>query len=312
MRSPSTASVCARSTASWGCVRYRDHRALQRRQRGPLARTVRADAADGAIQPLVGRERSWRELADTYRTIGADGRVAVIEGESGVGKTRLAEEFLQATPGAPVIAARAHPGERGLAYGVLAQLLRGAIEIASAPFPSIAGLRQLGCCPSWASRPRRGCPSPVRASGSWTPLVRRWRRPVCPALRRSCSSMTCTPPIRPRSTPSPTSVTGFRAAGYCCSPPAARMSPTPSTPARGSRIWANAWRWHDSPVPTSWSSRGYPDSTRAPGIACTPRARACPCTSPSCWRREGLTRLPAARARSSPRDSTRSPRPPPR
>ncbi len=118
------------------------------------------DAPTAPSQPLVGRERSWRELADTYRTIGADGRVAVIEGESGVGKTRLAEEFLQATPGAPVIAARAHPGERGLAYGVLAQLLRGAIEIASAPVPEHCRSEAARLLPELGQPPTAGLSEP--------------------------------------------------------------------------------------------------------------------------------------------------------
>ena len=79
--------------------------------------------------PLVGRGAELRRIVDTFGGISDDGAVVVIEGESGVGKTRLAEEAIAAltTRGARVLAARPHAGERGLAYGVLAQLLRAAV-----------------------------------------------------------------------------------------------------------------------------------------------------------------------------------------
>jgi DNA-binding SARP family transcriptional activator len=79
--------------------------------------------------PLVGRGAELRRIADTFGALSDDGAVVVIEGESGVGKTRLAEEAIRAltSRGAHVLTARPHAGERGLAYGVVAQLLRAAI-----------------------------------------------------------------------------------------------------------------------------------------------------------------------------------------
>ncbi len=79
--------------------------------------------------PLVGRGSELRRIIETYGGITDDGAVVVIEGESGVGKTRLAEEAIRtlADRGARVITARPYAGERGLAYGVVAQLLRAAI-----------------------------------------------------------------------------------------------------------------------------------------------------------------------------------------
>ncbi len=87
-------------------------------------------AMPSPAQPLVGRDGPWRLLTELHASIAADGRMAVIEGESGVGKTRLAEELVAALGerGAPAIAARPSAGERALAYGVVAQLLRSAIE----------------------------------------------------------------------------------------------------------------------------------------------------------------------------------------
>jgi DNA-binding SARP family transcriptional activator/Flp pilus assembly protein TadD len=109
-----------------------------------------------AALPLVGRAVELRRLVTSFEAIGDDGVLVMIEGESGVGKTRLAEEALGALQagGTPVIAARAQAGERGLAYGVVAQLLREAIgsEADALPQPlrgeAARLLPQLGAAPS--------------------------------------------------------------------------------------------------------------------------------------------------------------------
>ena len=44
--------------------------------------------------PLVGRGDDRDALVELHRGIGEDGRVAVVEGEAGIGKTRLAEELV--------------------------------------------------------------------------------------------------------------------------------------------------------------------------------------------------------------------------
>ncbi|HEX4035909.1 MAG TPA: AAA family ATPase [Solirubrobacteraceae bacterium] len=75
--------------------------------------------------PLVGRS------AEVAQVLGAFERASllVIEGESGVGKTRLADEALAelSERDGAVLAARPHPGEQALAYGVTASLMRAAI-----------------------------------------------------------------------------------------------------------------------------------------------------------------------------------------
>ncbi len=85
--------------------------------------------------PLVGRAVELRRLTEAFEAIVDDGAAIVIEGESGVGKTRLAAEAIGgfARRGARVIVARAHAGERGLAYGALAQLLQAAIASRDEP-----------------------------------------------------------------------------------------------------------------------------------------------------------------------------------
>ncbi|HLZ25265.1 MAG TPA: AAA family ATPase [Ktedonobacterales bacterium] len=84
--------------------------------------------------PLAGRADEWAELERTYASIRESGRVIVLEGEAGIGKTRLAEDFaLRARQdGATVVAARCYDGEASLAYAPVAAALRTALADQSA------------------------------------------------------------------------------------------------------------------------------------------------------------------------------------
>lgn len=80
--------------------------------------------------PLVGRaddRRSVLALLDDSREAAG---VAVLEGEAGIGKTRLAEEIVAEARrrGAPVLAARAYEEESALAYGPLVTALRRRLD----------------------------------------------------------------------------------------------------------------------------------------------------------------------------------------
>ncbi len=118
--------------------------------------------APATAQRLVGRDHSFRRLSGAHAAMAGDGGVVVIEGESGVGKTRLAEEFLAARAGtrARVISARAHPGERGLAYGVLAQLLAGAAELAGDEMPEHCRSEAARLLPELGQPPLTGLAEP--------------------------------------------------------------------------------------------------------------------------------------------------------
>ena len=85
--------------------------------------------------PLVGRATERAAVLRAYEAAGADGRLAVLEGEAGIGKTRLLEEVageLRAR-GAPVLTARCHEDERGLPYAAVVELLRGLVRDGRAP-----------------------------------------------------------------------------------------------------------------------------------------------------------------------------------
>jgi DNA-binding SARP family transcriptional activator/tetratricopeptide (TPR) repeat protein len=85
-----------------------------------------APAAAPPRAPLIGRDREWAALLGAYEGIAEDGRAVLVEGEAGIGKTRLAEELAAhaRTLGAAVLAGRAYEEEAALAYGPLVAALR--------------------------------------------------------------------------------------------------------------------------------------------------------------------------------------------
>jgi DNA-binding SARP family transcriptional activator/tetratricopeptide (TPR) repeat protein len=96
-----------------------------------------------APQPLalVGRGKEWSALTRLYEHEAAEGYCVALEGEAGIGKTRLAEEFLAFAQarGARISVGRCYEGETGLAYAVVLDLLRRLMEDADCP-DRLAGL----------------------------------------------------------------------------------------------------------------------------------------------------------------------------
>ncbi len=80
--------------------------------------------------PLVGRSAEVAALRHQYDSLGADGALIVIEGEAGIGKTRLAEAFLERAQaqGGTALTARCYEGERNLAYGPFLEALQSALR----------------------------------------------------------------------------------------------------------------------------------------------------------------------------------------
>lgn len=105
------------SAISEGAVEPRESAALE-----PPA-TPRSSGT--ATYSLQGRAREWELLEETYPRSGRTGALIVIEGEVGIGKTRLGREFIDAAAagGAATVAARSHEGEAGLPYALITNVL---------------------------------------------------------------------------------------------------------------------------------------------------------------------------------------------
>jgi DNA-binding SARP family transcriptional activator/tetratricopeptide (TPR) repeat protein len=107
---------------------------------GPAAPQLERSPADGppsstAPAGLVGRDRELAELVAAWSAASPDGRVRVIEGEAGIGKTRLGEALAEVVRagGGIVLGARAFPGEASIAYGPMAELLRSGLALPGGP-----------------------------------------------------------------------------------------------------------------------------------------------------------------------------------
>ena len=89
-----------------------------------------ARVADARLHPLVGREHELAALLEAYSRVGEEGRLVVIDGEMGIGKTRLADELVARvrTGGGIAATARCVEAESGLAYGCAIELVRSALR----------------------------------------------------------------------------------------------------------------------------------------------------------------------------------------
>lgn len=120
--------------------------------------------------PLVGRAAELDALVSSYRQAGADGRLVVIEGEAGIGKTRLAAELTRAVEreGGRVLTARCHADEAGLPYGPVVDLLGEALRSSPRELAQQVDAQRLAdaslLLPELASV-RADTPAPVALSG---------------------------------------------------------------------------------------------------------------------------------------------------
>ena len=86
--------------------------------------------------PFVGRSTEYQNLVQTFHlTKEGKPQVVVLSGESGMGKTRLADEFLKwaGTQGADVLRGRAYETSGGLPYQPIIDALRERLERENAP-----------------------------------------------------------------------------------------------------------------------------------------------------------------------------------
>jgi DNA-binding SARP family transcriptional activator/tetratricopeptide (TPR) repeat protein len=95
----------------------------------------------GAVIPLVGRETRWAQLQQLWRKAATRPQLALIRGEAGIGKTRLAEALVEwvGRQGIPALTARCYATQGELAYAPIVAWLR------SRPLPPLADpwLREL-------------------------------------------------------------------------------------------------------------------------------------------------------------------------
>jgi DNA-binding SARP family transcriptional activator len=145
---------------SGALARFAEFRAQLQAETGqspsrPLAQLIRKIEADQAARParpitdewytrapafecrLIGRAAELEVLQKAWR--GAQrgsGRVVLIEGESGVGKSRLADEFLRwvEAEAGTVLRAQGYDAQAGVPYGPVVEVLRSALDA-----PGLAG-----------------------------------------------------------------------------------------------------------------------------------------------------------------------------
>ena len=108
------------------------------------------------LVPLVGRDQELAALLEAYAQVAGDGRLVVIEGEAGIGKTRLADELAghARSLGASVVRGRCYEEEAGVAYGPFIEGLRGVL----AAGPSLDEVPR-----HWLAEARRLLPELVEA-----------------------------------------------------------------------------------------------------------------------------------------------------
>ncbi len=89
-------------------------------------RAPRTPARALADLPLVGRHDQLDELQRAFASSGTDGRLIVIGGEPGIGKTRLAGELLESVRDrtAMIVELTCHPEEQLMAFGTVVEILR--------------------------------------------------------------------------------------------------------------------------------------------------------------------------------------------
>ena len=87
---------------------------------------------------LVGRAREWDLLKRAWESVGANAsRVVLVEGEPGVGKTRLADDFLRwvTSHGGVVLRGRGYDARGGAPFGAVIEALHGTLDA-----PAMAGV----------------------------------------------------------------------------------------------------------------------------------------------------------------------------
>ena len=131
-----------------------------------LIRRVEADTGTAEARPvsdewyarapslqssLIGREEEWAELVRAWKLVKkGEGRVVLLDGQAGVGKSRLAEEFLRwvIADGGTVLRGRGYDAHAGVPYAPVVEALEGVLSA-----PGVAGT-----APEWLAYAARLLP----------------------------------------------------------------------------------------------------------------------------------------------------------
>ncbi|UCD43094.1 MAG: AAA family ATPase, partial [Chloroflexota bacterium] len=83
--------------------------------------------------PLIGRSQELEQLKRIYEGMRQNGFLTVLTGEAGIGKTRLAHEFLSQlqSRGTAILSTQCYAGESNLTFSPLIDLLRQGIKLSS-------------------------------------------------------------------------------------------------------------------------------------------------------------------------------------
>ncbi|HEV3480526.1 MAG TPA: tetratricopeptide repeat protein [Gaiellaceae bacterium] len=124
---------------------------------------TRTEATRGFSAPLVGRDAEQELLQNTYARAVRDRRshLFTIFGDPGVGKSRLAREFIDGLESATVLAGRALPYGEGVTYSALADMVKVAAGIADDDPLDQAIEKLRDCCPDEAVADLMGLASGV-------------------------------------------------------------------------------------------------------------------------------------------------------
>ena len=117
------------------------YRAVREGSAGPaVEQAVSVHETAARDYPLVGRDVQWDALRAAYDAVGPDGKLVVLAGETGIGKTRLAGDFIAwaRDRGSCVATTRGVEGEAELAFGCAIELLRSALAASAGPIDAAA------------------------------------------------------------------------------------------------------------------------------------------------------------------------------
>jgi serine/threonine protein kinase/predicted ATPase len=121
------------------------------------------------VRALVGRTKEWHYLESAWQLAVEDGpRVAVISGEPGIGKTRLADELYQSCvrQGHAAVRSRCYTGQGQVAYAPVAEWLRS--DVVRAGCTNLA--------PQQLAELARLVPEICEQPGQPRPLAESWQR----------------------------------------------------------------------------------------------------------------------------------------